>query len=80
MQEIRQISLCLDSPTQSVYVAAHLGEDLFSFLASRGIETTLVRKMGSLLMVLELDEGANLNEVYGLLNQWGFPTVKAIAC
>ena len=53
-----------------VQIPAHRGEEVFLLLALQGIETTVVRKPGSRLASLEMDQDVNVEAVQAILNEW----------
>lgn len=52
-----------------VEVVASRGEEVSSHLATHGIDTTVVRKTGTALAVLEMDADVNLGLVRSVLRQ-----------
>lgn len=70
MQPLRQFNLCKTHGKHVLQIPAHRGEELFLRLASEGIDSTVVRKPGSLMAHLEMDEDVNLESVQSVLRAW----------
>ena len=70
MKTIQPLRIHNSQGKRVVQVPAHLGEELFMLLALQGIETTVVRKPGSPLASLEMDEDVNVEAIQAILNEW----------
>lgn len=70
MQTLRKASVSRCEATPIVQVPAQHGQEPFLLLAAEGIDCTVVKKTGSLLAVLEMDEDVNLEGVQAVLNGW----------
>ncbi len=71
MKAIQPLNIHNSAGKSVVHIAACRGEELFLFLATHVIESTVRRLTNAALDRLEIDEDVNVPALQTILDQWG---------